>query len=215
MDWKLGDAAIEDIKPRPKLLPPESQAEVLAFQYEYLPDRPTGEDLYFYQMTFSDRLEAIQKQLRWEPELWLRRDGGLPSDPSWYEQAVVKVEPMSMERTNQPLMRKHKIEFTDLLLKMIPLITQFPDFEWIKLLDDLGNAFNQQNAGDFVAKFLETMQQNQLGMGGMAGEPQPGQPQPGQGQAGAQAGPIQSANTPASMQNMKMMASMLGAGAAA
>lgn len=135
VDVQLGPDAIPVLAPRPSYLPPENEAEMIALE--------RGLDV-----------EEVRDRLRWEPDLWLRRGArnGFPSitPGNSFDNAVIKFEAMSMERVSEPLLQKRKLEWLNIVAKVAPLIRQYPEVDWVTLLDQVGQSLNQKDAGDII-----------------------------------------------------------------
>lgn len=160
VDFELGPEAIEDLAPRPSIAPDESEAEQIAIRTR----RP---------------LDEVKAKLEWNPQLWLRRGtpGGFPSANSTFSQAMIRIEPLSMQRTSEPLLQKRKMEWLNLITKVAPLVRQYPEVDWVTLLDQVGQTFNQKDAGELINEQLahqlggygELMQQQQQPAGAPSG----------------------------------------------
>lgn len=70
-------------------------------------------------------------------------EGGMSFDDMEYE-----IEPQSMERTSEGLQQRREIELTGVLLQIAAASAQFPQFDWQKVLEDLGESFNKPGFGE-------------------------------------------------------------------
>src|SRR5690606_8245923 len=133
VDFELGPEAVPDLAPRPMGLPPQHQAEQIAYE--------RGLDA-----------EVGRSALGWGPDLCLRRGTPepFPAERSSYDNALIKVEPMSMERISEPLLHKRKQDWLALVARVVPLIRQYPEVDWVKLLDEAGQSMNQKDAGSVI-----------------------------------------------------------------
>jgi hypothetical protein len=128
---KLSPEAALEMNPRPQMLPPEDEAESIAYA-KGLP------------------VEDVRAQLTWEPQAVFQGGAELHGGMMDFDDLMLEIEPMSMARTNEPLLQKRAGEFIGLLAKVAPIIPQTPHIKWDKVLENYGEAFNQGNMSEFI-----------------------------------------------------------------
>jgi len=130
IDFPLPPEAISDLSPRPSYLPPENQAEQLAYE-------------------MGVPVDQMREALMWHPQLYVRKGTSYP-EGLYFDEAMITIEPMSMERTNEPLLQKRRLEWMGLIIKVAPMIRQFPEIDWMELLNRVGATFNENDAADLI-----------------------------------------------------------------
>jgi hypothetical protein len=131
VQMKLSPEAALELNPRPKMLPSEDEAEKIA---------------YSRNMSVDD----VRSQLKWEPQAEFRGGESLHGNEHDFDDMMLKIEPFSMERTNEPLLQRRMTEFVGLLMKLAPVMPQNPHIRWDKVLEAYGDVFNRRNISEFI-----------------------------------------------------------------
>lgn len=108
-----------------------------------------------------------------------------PQERIPWEELDVEVEQYSMQRTSEAVQQRRLVEGSSAIMSALPLMMQFPWFNWKAWLNQLGEALNWPGLGELVN--FEAMQQMALAqmMMGLGQAAQPGQEQAGPKQAPA------------------------------
>ena len=113
--------------------------------------------------------------------------GGMSSSDAGatYDDLELEIEPYSMERMNESLMRAQYAEMMQLVLAAAPLIPGTPFYDWKRLFEKGGEVMNDSQFADFYSPAVAQGQQ-QMAMQTQQAEQQAQQQQQQQGQADAQ-----------------------------
>lgn len=186
--FKLNDRAAAEIHPRPKSLPPESQAEEIATKIELgLIEDPLG----LGNLPFDDRINLIREQLQWRPSAMYPHE-----DPSHameamaqiaqidYDELQLMIQPMSMQHVDQAVLQKRAQDQFQLVSSAAAIMPQTPWIKWPELFDQWGQAMNVRDFGEVLDVEILLMLQQQFlaqatGMMPGQGGPQPQPPQQG------------------------------------
>ncbi len=128
---KLSPEAALDLNPRPKFLPPEEDAEAIAYK--------SGKSV-----------EEVQGSLRWEPVEEFRGGEALHGNEFDFDDLMLKIDPFSMERANQPLLQRRMTEFVGLLKDISQIMPQTPFIDWRAVLEEYGSVFNRNDIQEFI-----------------------------------------------------------------
>lgn len=71
-------------------------------------------------------------------------------DPIMLDLLAIDIEPMSMERVTEGVQKRRMLEAMNLLTQIIPLMRQFPEVDWIKLVGMIGDAMNLPDLGSMI-----------------------------------------------------------------
>jgi hypothetical protein len=183
--FRLGESAVGDLKPRPKMLPSEQKAEEIALRVA----EPGAEDPFqIARLPFPERLQAIQKSLKWEPDIWFPSEDPEHQFMSMadisglnYHELELLIEPMSMARTDQSLLQRRMQETMQLVTQAALIMPQTPYIDWDLLFDRMGHSMNTRDLSevlrtDVLQAFQQQMQQAAGGAAGEGGAAQPGSP---------------------------------------
>ena len=99
-----------------------------------------------------------------------------PEKMAW-EELDVEIEQWSMQRTSEAVQQRRLTEGSAAIMSALPLMMQFPWFNWKRWLDQLGESLNWPGLGELVN--FEQMQQ--MAMMQMMAQAQAAAPQPGSG----------------------------------
>jgi hypothetical protein len=71
-------------------------------------------------------------------------------DPVLFDLLSIDIEPMSMERVTEGVQKRRMLEAMNLLTQIIPLMRQFPEVDWIKMIGMIGDAMNLPDLGSMI-----------------------------------------------------------------
>lgn len=145
----LPEDIAKQFAPRPTLMPDENQASMMAMR--------TG---------MSEH--RVRRALSWQPEVIfaggeadevltrVNSGGHYPRfvvaaniEGIEYEDLTLEIEPYSMERTNEALLQKQRMELVDRVANLAPLMAKAPQLlRYDKLFDLLGEALNERELSD-------------------------------------------------------------------
>lgn len=230
--FSLPDSAAQEIKPRPRMLPQEDEAEDIAIRFAL----PMGEEEDPYQlssMPYMERVEKIRESLTWQPKVGFPADDGAEGQTEYksmsdmtglrYEDLQLIIDPLSMARTDQALLQKRVQDQFSLVTKAALLMPQTPYLDWVDLFDTWGDALNQKDFSAIIKlPILKQFQQMYLQQAQMASQPDMGQDPLGNGGEQGATSPNQypmmggeDNGSPAAMQRGQMMGELLADAAGA
>lgn len=71
-------------------------------------------------------------------------------DPIMLDLLAIDIEPMSMERVTEGVQKRRMLEAMNLLTQIIPLMRQFPEVDWLKLVGMIGDAMNLPDLASMI-----------------------------------------------------------------
>lgn len=138
----LPDDIAQEFVPRPRNLPPESEADMIAASM--------GEDVGVVRQALEHKPRVVfaggpsdqpmTEMTAINGERMYLVSANLGAMP--YEDIELDIEPYSMERTDEALLQKRVTEMIERFPPLLPLMIQYPDFNWRFLFDMWGDSHN-------------------------------------------------------------------------